>query len=66
MSKHYIHDSETGKPLRDANGNKVYWSDSDGDWSPENHQTVYRETPDGNREVKDVHYDPEHGKFHSK
>lgn len=64
--RHFIHDGDTGEPITDSDGNRIFWSDSDGDWSPEHHQTVYTETPGGSREVKDVHFDPENGSFHKK
>lgn len=59
MSRHTIKD-EDGKDT------KLFWSDSDGDWSPENHQTVYRKTEHGSEKVKDIHYSPEKGTFHKK
>ncbi len=65
MTRHYIKD-EDGTDQRDREGHRTFWSDSDGDWSPEHHQTVYHETRYGNVEDKHVHYDPAKGTFHKK
>jgi hypothetical protein len=65
MDRHYIKNPD-GTDQRDKDGNRTFWSDSDGDWDPDHHQTVYHETPSGNKEDKHVHYDPKKGEFHKK
>jgi len=58
MARHPIYD--------DGEDTGLIWSDRDGDWDPDDHQTVYRETPCGTKEVKDLHYSPKTGKFHNR
>ena len=65
MGRHYIKD-EDGNDQRDADGNRTFWSDSDGDSDPTSHQTVYHETDSGSKEDEDVCYDPSKGTFHKK
>lgn len=42
MAKNYIKNSD-GSYKKNANGERLFWSDSDGDSRPDTHQTVYRE-----------------------
>ncbi len=63
MGRHTITDDE-GNPRHDSEGNELIWSDQDGD--SRDHQTVYRDTPYGAKEVPDKHYDPDEGEFHKK
>ncbi len=55
-------------PIKDEKGRdtKLFWSDSDGDWDPDRHQSVYVKTPSGAKEVKDLCYDRQKGTFHKK
>jgi hypothetical protein len=43
MGKHTIKD-KSGKPARTSKGERLFWSDRDGDSNPKHHQTVYRES----------------------
>lgn len=62
MARHFIKD-EDGKDVRNGKGERLFWSDRDGD--RKNDQTVYREHRGvfgGNSKV-DARYDPTKGKF---
>jgi len=62
--RHYISDSN-GDEIRTNNGERVFWSDSDGDFN-RNSQTVYTEHSGifgGSSKIDGVSYDPSHNKF---
>ena len=63
MARHYIKDNK-GKDARNSRGERLFWSDSDGDWD-KNRQTVYREHKGfwGGSTKIDSRYDPSKGKF---
>ncbi len=61
MTRHYIKDSD-GKDARNSSGERLFWSDSDGDWDRD-HQTVYREHKSGGNSKTDSSYNPSTGKF---
>lgn len=64
MARHYIKD-ENGKDRRNSSGERLFWSDMDGDSDPKHSQTVYREHKGvfgGNSKVKS-RFDPSTGKF---
>jgi len=64
MARHYIKDDK-GKNRRNSKGERLFWSDSDGDWNPKTSQTIYREHKGlfgGNSKVKS-RFNPSTGKF---
>ena len=62
MTRHFIKDSN-GKDVKTSNGERLFWSDLDGDRKDD--QTVYREHRGifGGSSKVDVRYDPEKGRF---
>jgi hypothetical protein len=64
MARHYIKD-EKGKDLRNSKGERLFWSDSDGDSNPKHNQTVYRKHKGlfGGSSKINSKYDPSKGKF---
>lgn len=56
MSRHFIKDKE-GKDVKTSNGERLFWSDIDGDSHPDNRQTVYRERKSGGSEKVNGKYD---------
>ncbi len=63
MSRQYIKDGK-GNPVRTSNGERLFWSDKDGD-SDRSRQTVYREHKGffGGSSKVSTRYDPTTGKF---
>jgi hypothetical protein len=64
MGRHYIKD-KSGKNVRTSTGERLFWSDRDGDSNPKRNQTVYRESKSifgGSTKIKSK-YDPSKGKF---
>jgi hypothetical protein len=64
MTKHYIKDDK-GKDAKNSKGERLFWSDKDGDSNPKQNQTVYREHKGilGGSSKVDSKYDPSSGKF---
>jgi hypothetical protein len=63
MARRFIKDSR-GKDVRNSKGQRLFWSDNDGDWN-RNRQTVYREHSGffgGSSKIKS-RYNPSRGKF---
>jgi hypothetical protein len=64
MGNHDIKD-KSGKPLRTSTGERLFWSDRDGDLNPKRNQTVYRESQSmfgGSTKIKST-YVPSKAKF---
>ncbi|HED00481.1 MAG TPA: hypothetical protein ENN18_08865 [Proteobacteria bacterium] len=64
MARHYITDGK-GKDVRTSDGERLFWSDRDGDSNPKHNQTVYREHKGlfGGSSKVDSRYAPSSGKF---
>lgn len=64
MARHFIKDGK-GNDVRTSRGERLFWSDKDGDSDPKRNQTVYREHKGffgGSSQVRSK-YDPSTGKF---